>query len=266
MSLTLTGHESRIGDVRADLLRRIKQKRPEIEDYLRLATSRRRLLMNTTIIAGTLAAALTAAPALGGESFADWLTSIFSLSSPVWQLLCGVASLCAVAAAVATQMIKSYNVEERITCAQGARVKIEALEVGVKSRLITPGEAAIDYIKCIGDIAFIQAPLKESKSPRPTRRRRGPADSPNGPAGIPPPHCTCGRPTSTSAPNAAGQPVRQGRASPQGAYEHVCAECGATFMNRFTDAPYGRWFCSPQCKGGERTTRERRPWLRGPDG
>ena len=157
MSLTLTRHESRSGDLRADLLGRVKQKRTEIEKYLKLAASRRRLLMNTTILAGTLAAALTAAPALGGKSFADWLTSIFNLSSPAWQLLCGVASLCSVAAAVATQLIKSYNVEERITRAQGARVKIEILEVRVKSRLITPGEAAIDYIKCIGDIDFIEA-------------------------------------------------------------------------------------------------------------
>jgi hypothetical protein len=163
MAPTLTGHESRNGDLRADLLRRIKQKRPEIENYLRLAASRRRLLMNTTIIAGTLAAALTAAPALGGKSFADWLTSILSLSSPAWQLLCGVASLCSVAAAVATQLIRSYNVEERITRAQEARVKIEMLEVGVENRLLTPGKAVIDYMKCIGDIAFIQAPLKELK-------------------------------------------------------------------------------------------------------
>jgi hypothetical protein len=32
------------------------------------------------------------------------------------------------------------------------------LEVGIESGLITPAEAAGDYIKCIGDISFIQAP------------------------------------------------------------------------------------------------------------
>ncbi len=57
----------------------------------------------------------------------------------------------------------SYNVEERITRAQEARVKIEMLEVGVENRLLAPGKAVIDYMKCIGDIAFIQAPLKELK-------------------------------------------------------------------------------------------------------
>jgi hypothetical protein len=59
MSVTMPGHESRDGDLRADLLGWIKRKRPEVENYLRLAASRRRLLINTTIIAGTLAAALT---------------------------------------------------------------------------------------------------------------------------------------------------------------------------------------------------------------
>ena len=152
-------------------------KAPEIETYLRLAASRRRLLMNTTILAGTLAAALTAAPALGGKSFADWLTSVFSLSSPAWQLLCGVASLCSVAAAVATQLLKSHNIEERITCAQGARVKIEMLELGIKSGLITPADAAGDYIKCIGDIAFIQGPLRSLGPAEPCDQR--PAEVPH---------------------------------------------------------------------------------------
>ena len=82
MSVTMPGYESRDGDLRADLLVWIKQKRPEVENYLRSAASRRRLLINTTIIAGTFAAALTAAPAVGGKSFAEWLTSIFSLASP----------------------------------------------------------------------------------------------------------------------------------------------------------------------------------------
>jgi hypothetical protein len=163
MSVTMPGRESRDGDRRADLLSLIKQKRPEVESYLRLAASRRRLLINTTIIAGTLAAALTAAPALGGKSFADWLTSIFGLTSPAWQLLCGVASMCSIAATVATQLLKSHNIEDRINRAQGARAKIQMLEVGIESGLMTPAEAGAAYILCIGDITFLQAPLRESR-------------------------------------------------------------------------------------------------------
>jgi hypothetical protein len=93
------------------------------------------------VVAGTLAAALTAAPALGGKSFADWLTSIFGLTSPAWQLLCGVASMCSIAATVATQLLKSHNIEDRINRVQGARAKIQMLEVGIESGLMTPAEA-----------------------------------------------------------------------------------------------------------------------------
>jgi hypothetical protein len=163
MSVTTPGYESRDGGLRADLLVWIKRKRPEVENYLRLAASRRRLLINTTIIAGTLAAALTATPALGGKSFADWLTGIFSLASPAWQLLCGVASICSITAAVATQLLKSHNIEDRISRAQGARAKLQMLEVGIESGLMTPVEAGAAYIVCIGDISFIQAPLVESR-------------------------------------------------------------------------------------------------------
>jgi MFS family permease len=163
MSATMPGRESRDGDLRADLLGLIKQKRPEVETYLRLAASRRRLLINTTIIAGTLAAALTAAPALGGKTFAGWLTSILGLSSPAWQLLCGVASMCSIAAAIATQLLKSHNIEDRINRAQGARAKMQMLEVGIESGLMTPTEAGAAYILCIGDITFLQAPLRESR-------------------------------------------------------------------------------------------------------
>ena len=216
MSVTSAGHGSRDGDLQSDLLGWIDQKRPEVKAYLRLAGSRRRLLMNTTILAGTLAAALTAAPALGGKSFADWLTSVLSLSSPAWQLLCGVASLCAVAAAVATQLLKSHNVEERITCAQGARVKIEMLEVGIKSGLITPTDAAGDYIKCIGDIAFIQGPLKKSRAHRTVRPALGRSPAPPSSStaasrslGVPAPRRCPPRSPKTAAPLAnSGPPPR----------------------------------------------------------
>ena len=165
MSVTMPGWERQDGDLRADLLGLIKQKRPEVENYLRSALSRRRLLINTTIIAGTLAAALTAGPgARRGMAHADWSDETnFGLSSPAWQLLCGVASMCSIAAAVATQLLKSHNIEDRINRAQGARAKIQMLEVGIESGLMSPAEAGAAYILCIGDIAFLQAPLRESR-------------------------------------------------------------------------------------------------------
>ncbi len=58
-------------DPRDDLLGWIRYKRAGVENHLISAAFHRRVLLNFTIIAGTLAAALTAAPALGGKSLAD---------------------------------------------------------------------------------------------------------------------------------------------------------------------------------------------------
>lgn len=60
------------------------------------------MLVRTTIIAGSIATAFTAAPALGGQSLADWLTATFSLDAPPSQILCGIAAACSLAATVAT--------------------------------------------------------------------------------------------------------------------------------------------------------------------
>jgi hypothetical protein len=71
--------------------------------------------------------------------------------------------MCSIAAAVATQLLKFHNIEDRINRVQGARAKIQMLEVGIESGLMTPAEAGAAYILCIGDIAFMQAPLRESR-------------------------------------------------------------------------------------------------------
>ena len=96
-----------------NLLAQVRAKRTEVERFLAAAVPRRRRLLNTTIVGGTVATALTAAPAVGGAGFTKWLTTAFSLTSPAWQLLCGAAAVSSIAATVATQLLKSQNVEEQ---------------------------------------------------------------------------------------------------------------------------------------------------------
>jgi hypothetical protein len=69
-------------NVRDDLLARIREKRHQVEVFVRGALPRKRRLLNVTIFGGTLAAAFTAGPAAGGASFTAWLTSTFGLTSP----------------------------------------------------------------------------------------------------------------------------------------------------------------------------------------
>jgi hypothetical protein len=85
------------------LLTRVRDTRAQVDRFIAGAVPRKRRLLNTTIIGGTFAAALTAAPAVGGAPFTAWLTASLGLESPVWRLLCGAASLSSIAATTATQ-------------------------------------------------------------------------------------------------------------------------------------------------------------------
>jgi hypothetical protein len=139
-----------------EILKLIRNKRQHIETFLAAARPRRRRLVNTTIVAGSVAAALTAAPALGGQPFTAWLTAALGLSSPSWRLLCAAAAVSSVTATVATQMLKSQNVEEQVTRAQGCRAKLEALEVGLSIGHVDLKQASGEYLKCLEEVAFLE--------------------------------------------------------------------------------------------------------------
>ena len=143
------------GSSRDDLRARIRGKRREVCTYLVGARRRTALLMRVAIIAGAVATALTAAPALGGQPLADWLTATFALDAPSWQILCGVAAACSLASTIATQLRKSDDHGERIVRAQGAAAMLEELDVGLESGGLDPDEAAARYIECVRDTAFV---------------------------------------------------------------------------------------------------------------
>ena len=143
--------------VNDDMVSRIRQKRTQLKTFLSAARPRKRRLLNTTIVGGSLATALTAAPALGGQSFTAWLTGALGLASPSWRLLCAAASVCSVTATIATQLLKSNNIEEYVTRAQGCRAKLEVLEVGLTMGQIDTRQATSEYLKCVEDAAFLDA-------------------------------------------------------------------------------------------------------------
>lgn len=140
-----------------ELVQRIHAKREDIDSYLETTTRRRSRLVMATIVAGSAAATLTAAPALGGQSLSDWLTDVFSTAAPAWQILCGIAALCSLAATVATQLHKSGRYDERIVRAQGARAGLEVLEVGIHSDHLTMDEAFSRYQQSVRNVAFIRS-------------------------------------------------------------------------------------------------------------
>ena len=140
-----------------ELLSRIRKKRVEIEAFLSTARPRKSRLLNTTIFGGSLAAALTAAPAIGGQTFTTWLTGALGLTSPSWRVLCATASVCSVMATVATQLLKSHNIEEHVTRAQGCRAKLEVLDIGLTVGQLDVQQATTEYLKCVEDAAFLES-------------------------------------------------------------------------------------------------------------
>src|SRR5262245_65067606 len=81
-----------------DIVSRIRLKRQQLERFLSAARPRKRRLINTTILGGSFAPALPAAPAIGGQPLATWLTATLGLTSPSWRLLCAAASVCSITA------------------------------------------------------------------------------------------------------------------------------------------------------------------------
>jgi hypothetical protein len=137
------------------LLLQIRDKRGRLERFIATNLPRKRRLLNVTIVGGTFAAALTAGPAVGGASFTGWLTSTFGLMSPAWQLLCGAATVCSVTATVATQLLKSQNVEEHVARAQSCRAKLEVLEIGLATGTVDLHQATTEYLRCVEESAFL---------------------------------------------------------------------------------------------------------------
>lgn len=143
--------------VPGELLAHIKEKRRRVEAFLAAAGPKRRRLLNLTIVGGTLAAAFTAAPAVGGQAFTTWLTTALGLSSPSWRMLCGVAAVCSVASTLATQVLKSHHLEEHVSRAQSCRAKLEVLEIGIAAGQLSPSQATSEYIRCVEETAFIDS-------------------------------------------------------------------------------------------------------------
>ena len=140
-----------------DILGRIRDQRAVVERFLSNAVPRKRRLLNMTIVGGSLAAALTAGPAVGGQPFTSWLTMTLGLTSPSWRLLCGAASVASIVATVATQVLKSNNLEQNIGRAQTARARLDVLETSLALGQLDPKQAATEFLKCVEDAAFLEA-------------------------------------------------------------------------------------------------------------
>jgi cytochrome bd-type quinol oxidase subunit 2 len=115
--------------LRRDLLARIDMRRAAVQAFLRANRPRIRRRANLTIVLSSLAAAFTAGPALGGEPFAESVQRTLGLVTDalVWQLLCLLALVVSVGAAVLTNIAKSQDSEARLSTVEAVNAELEGL-------------------------------------------------------------------------------------------------------------------------------------------
>jgi hypothetical protein len=168
-----------VNDHRQDLLDMIDVRRTGIECYLRKARPRRRRLVTVAAVSSAMAAALTAGPALGGQTFTSTVADGLALPSQalVWRGLCLFALVASVIAAIATNLVRSHDSERRIAGAEAANVELEGLRTRAEFGKLTVDDAAQQYEQSVRKIPWVDAQhlvatADQASPPRAAARRQ----------------------------------------------------------------------------------------------
>jgi hypothetical protein len=139
------------------LVKRIRARRKTIDAFLMRARPRADRLTLVSIVSSAVAAALTAAPALGGKDFMSAAVRfIDGAEAPdVWQPLCLLAMIASIVAAISANLSKSKNAEARILNAEVCNAELDALQAAVEFQQIPLEDAVKQYQKHIAKIPFV---------------------------------------------------------------------------------------------------------------
>lgn len=107
-----------------------------------------------SVIASAVATVLTAAPAMGGAELTRALGSA-GPDTPSWRILCGVASICSLLAAVATNLHRQHDVTSRLARCQAGAARLEALELQVAFQGTPLADATAEYGRIIGELPHV---------------------------------------------------------------------------------------------------------------
>jgi hypothetical protein len=138
------------------LLDRIKTKRREVADYLIKNEPRQSRFITTSIVAGALAAALTAGPGVGGAGFIETASGLVSFGIPVWQVLCLLATFLSMSAVITNGLLKSNDLTSKISQARGCDAKLEGLEIMLDMDQIDLKQAASLYTQYLTEIPHVR--------------------------------------------------------------------------------------------------------------
>jgi cytochrome bd-type quinol oxidase subunit 2 len=148
------------GELRRDLLARIQARRGSVQAFLRDHRPRIRRRANITIVLSSLAAVFTAGPAVGGEPFAESVQDTLGLQSDssVWRVLCPLAMLVSVGAAVLTNIAKSQDDVARLSTAEAANAELEGLATLLEFGHLSVDDAVKLYQQYSVKIPFVEEP------------------------------------------------------------------------------------------------------------
>ena len=138
------------------LSEKIKTKRREIADYLKKNEPRHSRYITTSIVAGALAAALTAGPGAGGTGFIESAKGVISFGIPVWQVLCLLATVLSMAAVISNGLLKSRDLTSKIAQVRGCDAKLEGLEIMLDMDQINLKQATSLYTQYLNEIPHVR--------------------------------------------------------------------------------------------------------------
>ncbi|MDR8394550.1 hypothetical protein NC796_25620 [Aliifodinibius sp. S!AR15-10] len=138
------------------LLEKIRSKRREVAEYLKKSEPRQSRLITTSIVAGALAAALTAGPGVGGSGFIEAAKGVVSFGIPVWQVLCLLATMLSMAAVITNGLLKTRDLTSKIAQVRGCDAKLEGLETMLELDQIELQQAASLYTQYLTEIPHVR--------------------------------------------------------------------------------------------------------------
>jgi hypothetical protein len=154
---------------RKQLRARIQARRADIDAFLAHARPRRNLLTNITIVCSSLAALFAAVPSAAGPDGMKKAADTFGLGGPAgaWRPLCIAAFVVALAAAVAANLHKSYDLPAHVATAEACNAELESLLATLDFDDMPLHEAVEHYQQSIHKIPFVK-----ERGAAPAGRRR----------------------------------------------------------------------------------------------
>ena len=148
------------------LLSELRHQRDLLTRFLRRNQPRQQRLSTLAVAASTLAAVLTAAPALGGPTFTTELTTLLGLQSPSWRWICAAAALLSTLASSCSQVLQSSRLEEKVSRCQSAMARLDAHELGLELGQFERDYAAETLLACVEASAALDPSLTRSHTGR----------------------------------------------------------------------------------------------------